>query len=313
VHFIVSAPRSGSTWLATALSGHPQLLATENRLFGMFCEIWRNRNGREQPRITADCWLESLARHTNWQQLGYANAAECRDALVHVWIDCLSDWLVQKSGKSLIVDKITPYLGTSPIVSAGIRQHFPDGKVILLVRDGRDVVTSGVFDWLGREPSDDDHPRTGVFLRGDRVTLNRFLDERSLNTWCRYWSEPVEEFRKNAFPADQVLTVRYESMHADMQRSLQEIFRFLNIEDSEEIARQCADAASFRAVTGREPGQAEPLAKARKGIAGDWVNWFTRNDAELFDQLAGRLLVELGYERDSSWVARCPERLGYGA
>ena len=42
VHFVISAPRSGSTWLQRALNEHPQVFCTEHRLFGRFCEIWPN-------------------------------------------------------------------------------------------------------------------------------------------------------------------------------------------------------------------------------------------------------------------------------
>jgi hypothetical protein len=58
---------------------------------------------------------------------------------------------------------------------------------------------------------------------------------------------------------------------------------------------------------GRQPGTEDRGSHYRKGIAGDWVNYFNRRHAEVFDDLFGDLLVRLGYEESSSWVARVLE------
>jgi hypothetical protein len=36
LHFLISAPRSGSTWLASTLDQHPEILGVEQRLYGGF-------------------------------------------------------------------------------------------------------------------------------------------------------------------------------------------------------------------------------------------------------------------------------------
>ena len=56
--------------------------------------------------------------------------------------------------------------------------------------------------------------------------------------------------------------------------------------------------------TGRAPGAEDRGSFIRKGVAGDWVNHFTRETAELFDELAGDALVALGYESDRGWADR---------
>jgi len=36
----------------------------------------------------------------------------------------------------------------------------------------------------------------------------------------------------------------------------------------------------------------------RKGVAGDWRGLFTEHDREVYEQVAGQTLVELGYSLD---------------
>ena len=65
------------------------------------------------------------------------------------------------------------------------------------------------------------------------------------------------------------------------------------------------EAHSFEAVTGRERGSESSGDFARKGIAGDWRNVFTRESAEVFEAYAGDVLIRCGYEADNVWVSRC--------
>ncbi len=39
----------------------------------------------------------------------------------------------------------------------------------------------------------------------------------------------------------------------------------------------------------------------RKGVAGDWKGAFTERDKQVFKEVAGNLLIKLGYEKDNYW------------
>lgn len=318
VHFIISAPRSGSTWLANALNQHPQILATENRLFGQFCELWKNRNGRVSPRITADKYFQGLSHHSFWNELNFDSAAEMNDALLQEWTGFLTNFLAKRSGKSIIVDKVTPYLGTSALVASSIRKYFPKATIIQLIRDGRDVATSGVFDWLGRQPAEalceQARKRDQFFLDPVRsATLNRFFDDESLETWARYWTDPLDALTIDSINKSGTIhssmTIRYEEMLTDQASSLRTLFDHLRADNSPGLAEACTKATSFEQATGRSAGEAAPLSKSRRGVAGDWRNYFTRHDARLFCELAGQQMLATGYTIDDSWIESCPEQL----
>lgn len=57
----------------------------------------------------------------------------------------------------------------------------------------------------------------------------------------------------------------------------------------------------FKNVTGREPGIEDILQHNRKGIKGDWKNYFTPEIKELFKQKYGEHLIKAGYEDNLNW------------
>jgi lipopolysaccharide transport system ATP-binding protein len=52
---------------------------------------------------------------------------------------------------------------------------------------------------------------------------------------------------------------------------------------------------------GRKPGNEDTQAHERKGIAGDWRNYFTDRVSTEFKRCYGSLLVATGYEKGFSW------------
>ncbi len=54
--------------------------------------------------------------------------------------------------------------------------------------------------------------------------------------------------------------------------------------------------------SGRFPGQENKKSFMRKGLVGDWHNYFTQEARELFAHYAGDELILLGYEQDQTWV-----------
>ena len=303
LHFIVSAPRSGSTWLATALNHHPEVFATEHRLFGNFCEVWQNNDGTSSPRITFDKYAEAFGMHYFYQFMNRQYDTFVDD-FKKSFINFLLHFAKGRTGKSVVVDKITPYPGTADLVVSEIRRLFPESKIIHLVRDGRDVLTSGTFDWLLKDAEGTDRHEF-YFNPIPGMKLERFFDAAVIKKWASNWSETIDVF--NDSPADHRVT--YEEMKEDMATALGGIFKVLGVESYEHLCIECEEATTFEAMSGRPPGEEDPTAKARKGIVGDWKNYFTLADGELFDALAGEQMAQVGYEENSDWVKHLPLRL----
>ena len=303
INFIISAPRSGSTWLTTALNHHPEIFGTEQRLFGDFCEVWQNNDGTTAPRITFDKFAKSFGMHYFYQFLN-RNYDTFVEDFQKSFVNFLCHFAHGRSGKSVIVDKITPYPGTAQFVVDEIKRLFPESKIIHLVRDGRDVLTSGTFDWLLKDAEGTERHEF-YFNPIPGMKLQRFFDPKVIKKWAANWSETIDIFDD----CEPDVRVTYEEMKEDMAETLKKIFDALGVESSNEIAQGCEDNSTFERMSGRPPGQEEPTAKARKGIVGDWKNYFTLVDGELFDALVGDQMQKMGYEADSSWVKSLPLNL----
>jgi len=65
--------------------------------------------------------------------------------------------------------------------------------------------------------------------------------------------------------------------------------------------RALLDKNSFQKIAGRQKGQEDQKSHYRKGVAGDWVNYLTGANKELFKTRWGQLVVDLGYEKDLDW------------
>ncbi len=303
LHFVISAPRSGSTWLTTALNHHPEIFATEHRLFGNFCEVWKNNDGTSAPRITFDSYAQAFAMHYFFSFMGM-NRAEFIDEFQVAFAEFMTDFAKQRTGKRVVVDKITPYPGTAAFVVSQIKELFPAATIIQLIRDGRDVLTSGTFDWLLKDAEGTDRYEYFVNQRPG-FQLRRFFDDEVVKKWANNWKETIVPFANSSGQ----LLISYELMKADLPSELMKVFAAVGAEASSEEARAAAALTTFESMTGRRAGEAKPTAKARKGIIGDWKNYFTRTDGELFDSIAGQELVAMGYAADRDWWKQLPEEL----
>ncbi|WP_075084339.1 sulfotransferase domain-containing protein [Mariniblastus fucicola] len=299
IHFVISAPRSGSTWLTTALNQHPEIFATEHRLFGDFCEVWQNNDGTTSPRITFDKYAQAFSVHYFYDALGMKRG-EFLNAFEKSFANFLVGFATRRTDKKFVIDKITPYPGTAKLVVEKIRRLFPDSKIIQLVRDGRDVLTSGTYDWLLKDAAGSDRYRYHVDQE-EGFELKRFFDDAVIEKWASNWCETIDAFREQKADAQ----VRYESMKDDLPKEIARIVAAIGADPSGVAA--ASGKVSFEQMTGRKEGDdSQPTAKARKGIVGDWRNHFTVADGELFDSICGTQLVGLGYEADRSWVNGLP-------
>lgn len=303
LHFIISAPRSGSTWLTTAINGHPEVFGTEHRLFGNYCEIWQNNDGSTAPRITFDKYADAFGMHYFYQFMNRDYSSFVED-FKKSFINFLCHFASGRTGKNIIVDKITPYPGTAQYVVDEIHRMFPESKIIHLVRDGRDVLTSGTFDWLLKDAEGTDR-HDFYFNPIPGMRLERFFDAKVIKKWAANWCESIDPFDDLAPD----VRVTYEEMKEDMPAALTKVFEAIGVTTSHEITQQCTEASTFERMSGRPPGQQDPTAKARKGIVGDWKNYFTFADGELFDALAGEQMQKMGYELNSDWVKPLPLKL----
>lgn len=280
--FVLSLPRSGSTWLKEALRAHPEIHCTEFRLFGRHFDVVRD-DGKAAPRvrITLDEYVRSLIA-----PLETTGLADCEQELEEAVLARLAGELFElahaRSGKRIVIDKITPYPGTALPVAGCLTRYFPRAKIIHLVRDGRDVAVSSAFHWLNKRvedaaESEASRRRRAFYVHNTAAAVPpRFFSAEELQSLAAQWNDLHQAVCKLA-SSQQVVRVRYEDMIADQPAELRRLFGFLGASASRRVAEHCAQAACFERMSGgRKRGEALPTAHVRKGIAGEWREYFTR-------------------------------------
>ena len=313
--FIIASPRSGTTWLNTALNIHPEIYATENRLFGNYTDFVLDNNGKSAPRlrVTLDKYVKSILLHYNTRDL---KGKKLDEKLTRKLLEAIHEFNIVYSNKKIIIDKITPYVGTAQFVLNQITKYFPNSKIIYLIRDGRDVLTSGVFHWFDKKLIDaplnlEKKIRKEIILLGKKSELlNRFFFDSEIEEWGKIWAEPIATINK-AKRVHKIHIIKYEEMLSKQKNVLDGIFKFLNVKSSTKIISNCVNESTFKKMKSSSPlqNQFNATAHIRKGIHGDWVNYFTKKDGELFLKYTGSTLIKNGYEKNDNWVVNLPDTI----
>jgi hypothetical protein len=260
--------------------------------------------------MTMGSYVDSLATCFNTEPLG----PDAGNQLLGAMAWSLYDLLHERTGAARIVEKVTPYVGSSSEVVAGLRRHFPEARIVRLVRDPRDVVVSGVMHWLGRwsgdAPNDTARRRTRWLLERDTDSaMDRLLTDAEIDDWMGAWLEP-STIDAELDGAHVKHRVAYESMLVDQASALLDLFAFLGLATGDRSLARCLEVSAFdRMSGGRSRGDDAPGRHVRKGLAGDWRNWLTQSDGMRISALAGSALSKEGYETDDTWVSDLPERL----
>lgn len=182
-----------------------------------------------------------------------------------------------------------------------------------LTRDGRDVMVSFYFHF-SRPTENPNHKDKEVYMHKLRNILGSqsadLMDiQTNLPRFIEYiFAKPIacrQNWRDhNAAWLEHpgVSYIKYEDLNKECESALTELVGSLGCSIKEHRIKTAVDLFSMQRMTGRTPGEEDKESFIRKGIVGDWRNHFTKESADIFDTLAGDMLVELGYESDRSWV-----------
>ncbi len=171
-----------------------------------------------------------------------------------------------------------------------VKELLKNNKVIYVYRDGRDVLVSLYHYMRGFR---NDLPRFSDFIRME----NDFDCYYSSVNRIEYWKEHVVGWISKS-DLD-VITVSYEQLHSDYEGTIRKLSDFLSLPlKSNSIDRiELKKYGIFRRALRRLlPTIARSSAiSPRKGVVGDWKNYFSERDLELFERTAGDLMKELAY------------------
>ncbi|MFQ5688783.1 MAG: sulfotransferase [Gemmatimonadota bacterium] len=267
--FIVASPRSGTTWLQLLLAQHPAVAtAQETHLFDRYLgpleRAWRGELSNPTPRRVGLC--NALSEDEFY--------ALCRTFATRV----LDNILASKRGARVVVEKSPGHVRYWKL----ILRLFPDAHFVHIVRDPRGVVAS--------------------MQNAGRSWGSRWAPTNAYGC-ARRWREAVEEGRRIAAEAPCYHELRYESLLADGERCLAELFGFLGIEADPEFYRAALEACAIGNLQAASERVASPWKLARepggfyrKGEAESWREELSRKDLRAVEYVTRALMAELGYE-----------------
>ena len=250
-------PRSGTNFLHRLLCQHPE------------CGAINTTPVREDYVLHHGYWLSTYTKRLKWQWGHWGADAEFVAPLSNNLGAGITDFLATLTDAKRFVTK-TP--SVSNIDS--FFEFFPHAQLLIIVRDGRSVVASGMsgFGW-------------------------------KFETASREWGKAARSIlgfeEKNHRFKDRFKIVKYESLNANTVDSLQDIFQFLELDPAQYDFDAALDTPIYGSSYMKEEGEKVTWAPKEKGkeLVGKnrWDDW-SAFEHQRFNKLAGKELARLGYE-----------------
>ena len=310
VFFVAGEMRSGTSWLRRTLSAHPEVACGQE---GSFFGRGYDREGIPVYTDPVSSLTRALAVSRElkvWHELPWNLWSEGYEedlrALGRLSVDYFLSKEVARTGKRIVGDKSPQHTENLD----EIHEIYPDARIIHIVRDGRDVAVSAMHHWwrLARDRPDgvfdltlEELEKRDAYLEDREGFLaagrSIFTEERLAQLASR-WSHRVGKGHRDGtgLYGKQYMEIRYEDLLGDTPAVLGRILGFLGARTDGREVEYCLRASSFERASNRAQGEEDANSFFRKGVAGDWRDVFTRRDREIYEELAGGRLAEMGYE-----------------
>lgn len=190
------------------------------------------------------------------------------------------------------------------------KAHFQGKRIVLLVRDPRDVAVSQFFQWQFRmRPNKkfiNDYPAHGSDIDTWQFVLDKEAGVPRIVDYFNGWAEAIGQLKD-------VLVVRYEDMRTDPAEVLASIMAFTGTDITSEQVQEAVDFAAYENMKKMEedkffkgsgarvkPGDKNnPQSfKVRKAKVGGYRDYFTDEQCEQLQELVNELDPMFGYHGD---------------
>ena len=292
--FIYGHARSGTTLLARLVRLHPEVHCNYQAHFFTRSPLLKS--------LVADKEVGSwLSRRSNrWNE-----GRDLSPLVLRAASDFIMESQARREGKRVVGDKSPNSLLDGEAVRL-LHQVYPDGRLVFIVRDGRDTAISHRFQAFIDNPhslSREDlnirqafsaHPEP--FLRGERSIFTEKGLRQAANGWLHNMVE-TDRMGRELF-GQQYFSLRYEDLLQQPWQEMCRLWSFLGVapehpglEEAVQAEFQNNPDADWQNQKASEIAQ--PL---QKGKQGSWRELFTRRDREVFQEVAGKTLTAWGYD-----------------
>ena len=270
--FIIGSPRSGTSWLRMMIAAHPMVCTTvELTTFSKYTAPWIKAWNNERDNIEQGRWHQGLP--FLWGEDEFY-------VFLREFIKRVYERVVALNPQAThILDK---HPGYSMFVE-DIHWLLPGARFIHIIRDGRDVAGSMV---AARE--------------------NIGFGTSTIPESASAWKDHVLAARKSMQYNDQYLELKYEDLLNESNKILKSVYNFCELSVSAQDIHEIVNQHRFERMKARRQSPDKRVQMIpghfRKGKAGSWREDINPIERFLFDEIAGDLLIELGYAKDGWWV-----------
>ncbi len=287
--FIVGAPRSGTTWVNTIFAHHPSVITErESSLYSRIMEPLRTLGARNPAAWEKILHSKSrgpigLHRYVSDRVLAeIVAAAQSRLTAGVRWTDeDAANFVIRRiidhfffahggSPRRLFVEKTPVHV----LYGREILRAFSDAKILIVLRDGRDVCAS-----------------LEIRARGADWDATSRFDQ--IQTWTQSVKAGIA-LREDPEFQDRIELVRYETLKRDPISEITRLFAFAGLPTTPRMVKRVARRTEFRRHRKTGPGRHN-----NKGVVGGWRDLFSEGDLRLFEQHAGDLMRRCGYGDES--------------
>lgn len=169
-----------------------------------------------------------------------------------------------------------------------------DAPILLCMRDPKDVVVSQYWSWKNT------HKNNSAKILRYREKLTALSVEDGMLLLIESREFPYLTAMEEWAPVlgkENLHVIRYEDLLSDFAKAFRKSVESLGLHIGEPETQALEEKYSFRNIVKREPGVENTTSHYRKGVSGDWQNYFTDSIAAAFDEHYASLCASLGYDK----------------
>jgi len=268
--WIFASPRSGTTWLGARLLAEHFLSIDEPKIGS---HLGFSRLGKNT--------IEDLTSLENRDDYFFSN--QFKDTWKYFLRKLILNRIyaqIRDTGKKIIIKEPNGSIGAD-IISDSL----PNSKIIILLRDGRDIVDSLV----------DAFSEKGWLAKKGGTTLSvddrlEFIKEQS-----NRWKNLVNILLKiqKIHPKGNRILIKYEDLLGETFKVLKNIFQFLNVKLDDNEIKEIVEKHSYKNIPSEVKGKGMAI---RSASPGKWKRNFNEDEKEMMTNIMNKTLFSLGYK-----------------
>ena len=250
----IGAQKSGTTWLHKNLLEHPNISFPHLKELHYYDEIEAGICTNLYCRIFNKHWKNEWWRHT----LKYSmyEALKSKNVKKFIW---LLNYFFSPRGKywymslfpndsNTISGELTPeYAALSPKLIKRIHNHFPEVKIILLLRNPIEREWSGIKMW---------HKRVRNVKSMDEVESEFLIAQAKQRNDLSEYCTTIENWTAT-FPRQQILIRFFDEIVDNPRDLLQDVYSFLGIEGNFQTGVE--EVAANKGLSGKIPSEIKSI------------------------------------------------------